>query len=69
MATHKIVNYYAAVFLLRSPFLLCLGHHYSELKRCQAQEMASAKGRRDNNSLGVVNLLRVVNLLHVAFLV
>ena len=66
----KISNYYAVVFLLRPPNLLRRGPFLEKKHVCNSQE----NGVRTScaaivNHPAVLKILRIVNLLHVVFLV
>ena len=69
-AIAKIVNYYAVVFLLRPPNLVRRGPFLVRKNVCNSQEIG-VRTRRTAivNHPAVLKILRVVNLLHVVFLV
>ena len=69
-ATQNIVNYYAVAFLLRPLYLLRREPFFDRKKACKNPGNWNLhRGRRDSESLRIVNSLRVVNLLRVVFLV
>ena len=66
----KIVNYYAAVFLLRAPNLLRRRPFLERENVCNSQENGvRARCAAIVNHPAVLKILRVVNLLRVVFLV
>ena len=66
----KIVNYYAVVFLLRPPNLLRRGPFFERKNVCNSQENGvRARCAAMVNHTAVRKILRVVNVLHVLFLV
>ena len=66
----KIVNYYAAVFLLRPPNLLRRGPFLERKNVCNSQESGvRTRCAAIVNHPAVLKILRVVNLLRVVFLV
>ena len=67
----KIVNYYAAVFLLRPQNLVRRGPFFEGKNVCNSQEKFGVHTRRAAivNHPAVLEILRVVNLLRVVFLV
>ena len=68
--TQGIVNYYAVVSLLHSPYLLCCGPFFERKNVCSSQENGvRTRCAAIANHSAIVNSLRVVNLLRVVFLV
>ena len=66
----KIVNYYAAVFLLRPPNLLRRGPFLARKNVCNSQEnRVRTSCAAIANHPAILKILRVVNLLLVVFLV
>ena len=66
----KVVNYYAVVFLLRPPYLLCREPSFERKNVCNSQENGvCTRCVAIVNHSAIANSLRVVNLLRIVFLV